>query len=375
MKILLTITFTFALMFSTAPSAHSKQLLYLASTENKNIVAYQVDPKTGKLTPWFSVDLPGNTGPMAYSPDRSHIYAAMTGLKDDKAGVSTLKRSDDGRLKPLATATIKSRTAYIRTDVTGRYLLASHYSAGDVTTYRIVDGVCTDEMLDHKVTERTAHCIELDPTGEFVFVPHTAPNKVYQFRLDGNTGKLIPNGPRFVEGPDQDHSYHGPRHYAHHPKLDIGYTSNETGGGITAWKFNPEKGTLSRQQTLCTLPPDYDGQSAAADIRITPDGRFAYVTNRDTTKRSGQDEMQDTIAGVSLDPETGEMTLIGYFPTTYYPRSICIDLTGRFMYSAGQLSNKLIAYHIDQRTGELEQVATYPTGGSPMWVMCGKVQR
>lgn len=216
--------------------ARAGQLLYLAAQNERAIVAYDVDEKTGALTGKFSVDLPGNPGPLAFSPDKSFVYAAMTGLDDRKAGVATLKRKADGTLTLKKTASITSRAPYISTDRDGRYLLAAHYGAGDVTVYRISeDGLCTGELLEHRETERTAHCIEVDPSNRFAFVPHTAPNKVYQFRLDRDTGKLLPNDPPFVEGPDEGHRYHQPRHYVQHPQLrNRAYTSNERGGGITA---------------------------------------------------------------------------------------------------------------------------------------------
>ena len=362
-----------AVAFFTTATVRADQLLYLASNQEKTIVAYEIDNESGELTKRFNIDLPGNPGSLAFSPDKSFVYAAMTGLKGGQAGVATLKRADNGSLKRVATATITSRAPYIRTDKTGRFLLAAHYGAGDVTVYRIVGGLCTDELLDQKKTEQTAHCIEIDPSGRFVFVPHTSPNKVYQFHLDEKTGKLTPNDPPFVDGPDKDHKYHEPRHYAHHPTLKFAYTSNENGGGITAWKFNPQTGTLSRMQTLSTLPPDYTGVSGAADIHITPDGRFAYVSNRDVTKRQAGESTKDTLAGVSLNPQTGMMKLIGYFPTAHFPRTFCIDLTGRFVYSAGQRSSTLFAYRIDRQTGKLKHFATYQTGEVPLWVMCGNV--
>lgn len=359
-------------IFSTG-IARGEEVLYLASSKDKTIVGYEINDATGALTKRFVTELPGSPGPIAFSPDRNLIYAAMTGSKAGAASVATLKRAVDGSLSLLSDAKISSRTPYIRTDKSGRYLLAAHYGAGEVTVYRIVDGVCTDEMLDQKKTDSTAHCIEIDPSGQFVFVPHTKPNSVYQFRLDSETGKLTPNDPPFAKGPDEDHKYHAPRHYAHHPKLNIAYTSNEAGGGITAWKFDPRRGTLRRMQTLSTLPPDYEGGSAAADIRLTPDHRFAYVSNRDVTKRGAGEPTRDTLAGVALDPKTGRMTLIGYFPTAHFPRSFCIDLTGRFAYSAGQQSATLFAYRIDRKTGKLDHFATYETGDVPIWVMCGKV--
>ncbi len=370
MKIFHAAILLFALAFWETSPARAGQFLYLASSRDKTIVAYEVNNECGELTKRFSVDLPGNPGALAFSPDTSFVYAALKGLEDGKAGVATLERADDGSLTPVDTATITSGSPYIRTDKTGRYLLAAHYNAGNVAVYRIRDGVCTDELLDLRKTERTAHCIEIDPSGRFVFVPHTAPNKVYQFRLDVESGKLIPNDAPFAEGPDKDHRYHEPRHYAHHPSLKMAYTSNEKGGGITAWTFDPVKGTLRRRQTLSTLPPDYEGESAAADIHLTPDGRFAYVSNRDVTARKEGEPTKDTLAGVALDPKTGEMKLIGYFPTADFPRSFCIDLAGRFVYSAGQSSATLFAYRIDEQTGKLEHFATYETGESPIWVMC-----
>jgi len=230
-------------------------------------------------------------------------------------------------------------------------------------------------LVDQRATARTAHCIEIDPSGKFVFVPHTSPNKVFQFRLNLKTGKLVPNDPPAADGPDVDHKYHAPRHYAHHPKLNIAYTSNESGGGISAWAFDPKNGTLSRLQTLSTLPANYEGSSAAADIHLTPDGRFAYVSNRDVTKRAKGEPTRDSLAAVSLDPKTGKMKVIGTFPTAHLPRSFCIDLTGQFLYSAGQGSATLVAYRIDRETGALHQFATYETGGVPIWVMCGNVKQ
>ena len=155
----------------------------------------------------------------------------------------------------MDTAKITSRPPYIQVDPTGGYLLAAHYGAGDVTMYRIVDGVATSKLLSHIKTEKTAHCIELDRSGRYVYVPHTSPNKLYQFVLDTKAGTLTPNDPPYVDGPDKDHRYHEPRHYKHHPNLPFGYTSNENGGGITSWAFDKSTGRLTRKATLSTLPP------------------------------------------------------------------------------------------------------------------------
>ena len=165
---------------------------------------------------------------------------------------------------------------------------------------------------------------EFDRTGKFVYVPHTSPNKVYQYRLNLETGRLTPLKQPWVVGPDEDHQYHQPRHIAFHPTLDMAYTSNERGGGISGYKLNTRNGMLTLSQTLSSLPEGYTGSSAAADIKITPNGNFAYVSNRDTETR---DRHQDSIAAFKIGSK-GKLTRIGTFPTVWFPRSISIDGTG-----------------------------------------------
>ena len=361
-----------ALLAMTTPVS-AEQLLYLASQGGKTITAYEVSAASGELTEKFKVEVPGSPGPLCYSPDGKWLYAATSGPGKDNAGVATYSRAADGTLNLAGTSKITSRTPYIRTSLDGGLLLAADYGNGDVTVYRIKDGICTDELLDQQVTERTAHCVELDRSGRFAFVPHTSPNKVYQFRLDTATGKLTANEPPFAAGPDEDHLYHQPRHIVFHPKLERAYTSNERGGGISVWEFNPQQGTLSLVQTLSSLPPNFAGNSAAADIHLTPDGRFAYVSNRHLAK--ADEQPQDTLAAFAVDPKSGRVKAVGHYPTGSLPRSFCIDLDGKFVYSAGQKSGTLDAYKIDQQSGALERIATYETGPVPIWVMCGRVSK
>ena len=360
-----------AIVLFAGHSALAEQLMYLASLADKRIDVYTIDPENGDLTKKHSVGLPGNAGPMVFSPDHKFVYAAMTMSQNGKqiAQVATLARKPNGSLKILTTANIKSRAPYITVNPKGTFLLAAHYGAGDVTAYRIKHNSCTDEMTSHKVTAKTAHCIVMDADGRYAFVPHTSPNRVYQFKLDDKSGELQPNDPPFVTGPNENHQYHQPRHIAFHPTLKMAFTSNERGGGISAWKYDASTGRLKLSETLSTLPPKYEGGSAAADIQITPNGKFVYVSNRDTAKRE-DGKHKDTLAAFSIDSKSGKLSLVGHYPTEFFPRSFAIDVTGRFVYAAGQRSDKLAAYRINAKSGALTATKTYEVGKVPIWVMC-----
>ncbi|MFT4549857.1 MAG: 6-phosphogluconolactonase [Verrucomicrobiales bacterium] len=150
----------------------------------------------------------------------------------------------------------------------------------------------------------------------------------------------------------------------------MGGTSHETGGGISSWKFDNKTGQLTLIGSLSSLPPGWEGASYAADIRITPNGRFAYVSNRDGRKLDAGMPHGDTLAAFEIDPKSGKLKVVGHYATYRFPRSFCIDVTGDFLFAASELGNKLDAYRVDQKTGALKRIGTYETGMSPIWVTC-----
>ncbi len=50
-------------------------------------------------------------------------------------------------------------------------------------------------------------------------------------------------------------------------------------------------------------------------------------------------------------------------------RGLNIDPSGHYLYAAGQASGKLAAYRINQTTGKLKPLATYPVGDQPWCVL------
>lgn len=345
------------------------EVIYVASIVEKTVTTFAVNPDSGELTKISSLQLPESPGAMDLSPSGKHVYVAMAGrdAKTNKATafVATLERQKDNTLTLSATAAIATRPPYIRADDSGQYLMMAHYASGEINVYRIKDGIVTSEHLDYHKTEKTAHCVEMDPSGRFVYVPHTAPNSIYQYVLDAETGKLIPNTPPTVSGPDEEHQYHQPRHIAFHPSLSMAFTSNERGGGISAYSLNRKTGALKLKQTLSALPEGYTGGAAAADIRITPNGKFVYVSNRDLEEREPH---QDSIAAFSIN-RRGDLQRIGTYPAVWFPRSMTINQSGRFLYAAGQKSGTLISYAIDAKTGALQTLKTYDVGDGAIWAM------
>jgi 6-phosphogluconolactonase len=44
--------------------------------------------------------------------------------------------------------------------------------------------------------------------------------------------------------------------------------------------YDAARGQLKQKQSVSALPPDFQGKPAAADLHVTPDGRFLYGSER-----------------------------------------------------------------------------------------------
>ena len=353
------------------PLLAAKQYLLISFTQDTPLISMEIDPDSGKLNEHHRIDLPGEGGPMALTRDENYLYVETRIKVPDQRRPANYLASiqiKNGQFKLLNHVPSLYRTPSVYVDKTGTRLLSSHYGEGKVTTWEIgEDHQLTGKLIQDISTATRSHFIISDPSNQFVYVPHTLPNAVFQFAL--NDGTLTPLNPQKADGPDADHRYHEPRHLAFHPTLDKVYTSNERGGGISLWNQDPKTGKLTLEQTLCTLPKGFPEKGgAAADVHVTPNGKFVYVSNRDYSKRPKGEPQQSTIAGFKIDTKTGKLSPIGIFPTEHAPRSFCIDKTGNFLFVGGQHTHKLATYRIDSCSGDLTHLNTIDTPKAPIWL-------
>jgi 6-phosphogluconolactonase (cycloisomerase 2 family) len=68
---------------------------------------------------------------------------------------------------------------------------------------------------------------------------------------------------------------------AWHPGGGVAYVNEESGGVITAYRWDGAVGALSPFQTLPTGPDGFDPSGvASAEVAVGPSGRHLYVANR-----------------------------------------------------------------------------------------------
>lgn len=244
----------------------------------------------------------------------------------------------------------------------GRYVLVANYSTGSVAMFPVRDGGGLDaasDVVQHHGTgvnpERQeaphAHSVTVDPTGQHALVADLGLDRVMVYRLELKHGKLVPNHVPWVEVAAGS----GPRHLAFDPSGCHAYLINELNSTLTVFGYDGAAGTLTRLQTISTLPDQFAGENWCADVHVAPSGRFVYGSNRG----------HDTIVILEVDPATGILAFVGYEPTGgRTPRNFAIDPSGQFLLAANQDTSSIVTFGIDQGTGELTptgQIAHVPT--------------
>ena len=109
---------------------------------------------------------------------------------------------------------------------------------------------------------------------------------------------------------------------------------------------------------MSAMPKGARDKRWAAELRLTPDGRSMYASERSTS----------TLATFSLGEGGTQIESRGNVPTERQPRAFAIDPSGRFLFAVGQKSNRLSSYSIDPETGLVTKLNEYQVGADPCWI-------
>lgn len=366
------VTVSMAMMLGSGGAA-AATFVYVSNAEDGDIGVYQL-LDSGALQPGPRVAAAKVVMPMAVSPDRRFLYAASRS-KPFSVHVYSIEPGT-GALKPLSTSPLAESFPYISLDRTGRWLFGASYGANLVSVNAVgADGRVATEPLQVIPTGRNAHAIRVDNTNRFVYVPHLGTDQMFQFVFDEKTGRLASNTPAVAQMKPMT----GPRHLVVSGDNRFVYLLNELVATVSTLALDPKTGLLTEVGSASALPPDSrlvpgaprgavgapgapprntDNDIWAADLHLTPNGRFLYAS-----ERTGS-----TLAAFAVDAQSGKLSYLGSTPTERQPRGFAIDPKGRFLVASGEKSDTISVYAIDAASGALRPLEKYPTGKGSNWV-------
>ncbi len=338
-----------------ASPALAVTIVYVSNAESNDIHVLQLNRQTGELTLIETIAIPGvvkagMSTPIAISPDQRFLFVATRGEPQAVATFAVEKQS--GKLKYVGSGPLLDSMAYIATDRAGRFLFAASYPGHKLTVSPIgKDGIigATQQVLPQQTN---AHSILPDKQNRFVLAMTLGNDSVNVFKFDAKTGKLEPHSSAPVKAKT------GPRHFEFHPNGKLVYMLGELDATVHVFDWDARNGQLKEKQSVNALLPGTTGRIAAADLHLTPNGKFLYASERTS----------NTLAGFKINPADGTLSLLEFVPTETQPRTFSIDSSGRYLLVAGQRSHRLSSYQIDAATGKLTKLKEYLMGKNPSWI-------
>ncbi|PVZ20503.1 MULTISPECIES: lactonase family protein [unclassified Pseudomonas] len=360
-----------AAVASFSLQAHAMTYAYISSPLDGLISQYHLDDDTGALSLVEQTHAGDQVNPMALSPDGKALYAAL------RAKPYTVKSyriaPGSGHLEENGQAPLAESLAYLATDRSGRWLLGASYGADLLTTQAIGEGYRPASTWQTFKTGPHAHSVRTDPSNHFAYAGNLGNDHLLQYRFDAATGSLMPVGTGFVTLPDKT----GPRHIAFSTDGRFVYVVGEMSGTVTGYAIDPQTGALkaigsangipaslglvhgeARDASNNNLEGDPTPRIWAADLRLSPDGKLLYMTERTSS----------SVSAFTLGGSTGEPTFVGNYPVEEkQPRNIAFAPNGRWLLVTGEKSATVGSYAIGPK-GSLQRVSEAASGKGALWI-------
>jgi 6-phosphogluconolactonase len=256
-------------------------------------------------------------------------------------------------------------------DARSRTLLVANFSGSVATLPLRRDGAVGERTSlvkfmgsgpHRRQTSAHAHSIALDPSGRYALVPDLGADRVWVLPFDRRTqtlGAYDPtSGIHFVAAPGS-----GPRHLSFHPGGRTVYLVNELTAMVDTLRWKAELGRLEKVQSISTDDPAYTGDRSAAEIAVSDDGRFVYVSNRG----------DHALVVFAVDRASQTLSLVQRITSGgARPWHFAIHRTGRWLIAANRDSDSLTIFALDRTTGRLSATGKSLAVARPVHVLFGR---
>ena len=342
-----------AVLLALAGPASAATWVYVANADSQDISVFALDRATASLTPVETVPVGGTAMPMATSPDKRMLYVALRSQPYRVASLAIDPAS--GKLRKLGEAPLADSMASIDTDATGRWLFAASYPGHKITVNSIDKNGVVGAVQQLIPTAPNAHAIHADAANRYVFATSLGGDNLSGWRFDADSGRLSANEPALTSVvPEKS----GPRHFVWDKTQQHMYVLNELDAELRVMDYDAARGTLHEVQRISALPPGFGGKPWAAELRLSPDGRTLYASERTSS----------LLSVFRIDSATGRLQALGQVPTEKTPRGFAIDPSGRFLIAAGQDSHSVSLHPLDPETGLPSTPKRFAAGKNPNWV-------
>jgi 6-phosphogluconolactonase len=316
---------------------------------SKGIYVFNFDTANGKAVELSHTDSSSNPEFVTITKDKQFVYAA----NEDKNGMVSAFAFKNNQLHLLQQKPVNSADpCYISLSPDEHNIVVGNYAGGSITQFhRFADGLISNaqQFIQHdghsvnvkRQDKPHVHGAFFSPKGDFLLTPDLGMDEIFIYPysntaptpLDVNNVKKIKSKPGA-----------GPRHLSFSKSGKYLYVSEELTGSISVYNFN--NGQPIFLQQVSTHPETYKGEPGTADIHVSPDGQFIYVSNRGEENNIAKFPI---LSNGKLDEK--QMKLFSTLGKR--PRNFNISQDGNWLLAANQDTDNITVFKINKQTGDI----------------------
>jgi 6-phosphogluconolactonase len=330
-----------------------------------------LDTETGQLEPSARSEGLDGVSALAIGAHGTAYAGCNTGAGGPRLVEVSLSR--EGGVAQGTSVDLPATTCFLSLEPGHPHLFSASYGDGRLDRVTVPGGPHGERTLTFD-SGRNSHCAALSPDGRFLYATSLGDDRVSWFSAESfrgagiaDDGAIAPTGHVAAEAGS------GPRYLRLNSAGDRAYVVHELSGEVAVYERDAQTGGLELRQRISAVEglglepgvvrgPDTPDPGTevvwAADLRLTPDERFLFTTERSTS----------TITAFSVDREGG-LEFLGWTPTEAQPCGSTIDPSGQFLVVCGEGSSHVAAYRIGE-DGSLTLTSRVETSQGPVAVEC-----
>lgn len=277
---------------------------------------------------------------LALSGNRDKIYAVS---EIDEGKLSMLSKQKDGSYSLDQEITTEgSTTCHVTLNKEESLVAVANYRAGSLIVYNQAEGQLSKAALfkhegssvHYRQKVPHPHSAYFSKNEKYLYVPDLGTDEIMAYPIID--GQPTAGKPALQMEPGE-----GPRHMAPHPTKDWWFVVGELSSVIRS--LRPKvNGTFELVDQQNLLPEQVTGRSNAADVHVSPDGRYLYASIRGHT---------DGFHGIAVFQilDSGKLKFQGHVTEGInQPRNFCLSPDGRFLLVANQYGDNIVVFKVMQ---------------------------
>jgi 6-phosphogluconolactonase (cycloisomerase 2 family) len=242
------------------------------------------------------------------------------------------------------------------------FVILGNYTGGSLSIFKVDELGKLDfvQILQHigksinlnRQEKPHVHSTTFDPEGKRVFVADLGTDKIYVYNFNSKNPEPLSLSAEYPVTPGD-----GPRHLAFSVDGKEVLVVEEMAAALDVFTY--ENGALIPKQRLSLLDERFSGKVGAAEIRVSPDGKHIYVSNRGEA---------NTISVFGKNATGTYERIQNISSGGLMPRNFNLTEDGKYLLAAHQASNDIVIFERDSVSGRLTQTPWKASVHKPVYL-------